>query len=180
MARTKDFSAHPSPYRRTGRPSTHMTTTSQPSPFHLNSNETWTDGFPSIPAVMAGTAPPDPHTTPYYDESSPYTSRSYVPPTDTHPWDPPSLPPFPTNLPSLIGLDLLAHDNMLHSSIYDYEDEEVEDELHYPDTPPPTDSKEEGGPAAPPPVNHCITIDMTGVHDNKEAVERLEATLEHM
>jgi hypothetical protein len=155
-----------------------MTTTSQPSPFRLNNNEAQTNRFPSIPAVMNGTAPPDPCTTPYYDKSSPDTSRSYIPPMDTHPWDPPSLPLFPANLPSPAGLDLLAHDEALHSSIYDYEEEEAEDELCYPDTPPPSDSNKE--PSAPPPVNHCITINMTGVHDNEEAVLHLEATLEHM
>jgi hypothetical protein len=179
MACTKDSSACPSPYRRTGRPSAHMTTTNQPSPFRLNNNETRTDRFPSIPAVMDGTAPPDPRTTPYYDESSPYTLHSYIPPMNACPWDPPSLPLFLTNLPSLAGLDLLAHDEALHSSIYDYEEEEVEDELCYLDTPPPMDSEEEE-PLAPPPVNHCITIDMTGVHDNEEAILHLEVVLEHM
>jgi hypothetical protein len=180
MARTKDLLARPSPYCCTGRPSTHMTTTSQPSPFCLNNDKAWTDGFPSIPAVMDGTAPPDPRTTPYYNESSPYTSRSYIPPVDTHPWSPPSLPLFLTNLPSVAGLNLLVHDDALHSSIYDWEEEEVEDKPCYPDTPPPTDSEEEGGPSAPPPVNHCITIDMMGVHDNEEAILHLEAMLEHM
>jgi Chromo (CHRromatin Organisation MOdifier) domain len=178
MAHTKDSSAHPSPYHHTGRPSAHMTTTNQPSPFCLNNNEMWTDRFPSIPTVMDGTAPPDPRTTPYYDKSSPYTLHSYIPPMNAHPWDPPSLPLFPTNLPSLAGLDLLAHDKALHSSIYDYDKEEAEEELCYPDTLPPSDSNEE--PSVPPPVNHCITIDMTGVHNNEEAVLYLEAMLEHM